>query len=307
MKARERRRGFIDGGLLRRRASRVSAAGNLPHILAALVWLPQRTRAPGVTPASAAGREPLGAARSALPSAVYLVAADSLLGRALPAEEAYTVLRRAAVAKVQFSKLLSRHRIDAFLQRELRGVRGVVLDLGAGLRPFADLIPGQAIALDYRPRPELDVIGDAHHLPFADASVDAVVCTEVFEHLLDPPAAAQEIIRILKPGGRLILTTRFCFPLHDRPADYWRFTSYTLSRLFAPLSPVVLPQHTAYQTLLVLLVRLVMEPTRLNRVVSPPVLALCALLWGLEPVAGRLLPSDALTSGYLVAGRKPDA
>lgn len=217
------------------------------------------------------------------------------------------MLHRAAVAKVQFSKLLSRHRIDAFLQRELRDVGGVVLDLGAGLRPFADLIPGRTVALDYRARPDLDLIGDAHRLPFADGSVDAVVCTEVFEHLLDPPAAAGEIVRVLRPGGRLVLTTRFCFPLHDRPADYWRFTSYTLARLFEPLDPVVLPQHTAYQTLLVLLVRLVMEPTRLNRIVSPPVLALCALLWGLEPVAGRLLPSDALTSGYLVAGRKPNA
>jgi SAM-dependent methyltransferase len=216
-----------------------------------------------------------------------------------------TVLRRAALAKVAFSKRLSRHRMDRFLNRELRDVQGIVLDLGAGLRPFAELIPGKTIALDHRPRPDIDLIGDAHRLPFADASVDAIVCTEVFEHLLDPPAAASELIRILKPGGRLVLTTRFCFPLHDRPADYWRFTSYTLARLFAPLNPIVLPQHSAYQTLLVLLARLVMEPTRLNRVVSPPVLAACAVLWGLEPLLGRLIPSDALTSGYLVAGRKP--
>jgi SAM-dependent methyltransferase len=208
------------------------------------------------------------------------------------------------VAKVAFSKRLTRHRIDTFLHRELRDAHGVILDLGAGLRPFADLIPGRTIALDHRPRPEIDLIGDAHHLPFADGSVDAIVCTEVFEHLVDPAAAAREIIRVLKPGGRLVLTTRFCFPLHDRPADFWRFTSYTLARLFAPLDPVVLPQHSAYQTLLVLLVRQVMEPTRLNRVLSPPVLALCALLWGLEPLAGRLLPGDSLTSGYLVAGRK---
>jgi SAM-dependent methyltransferase len=215
------------------------------------------------------------------------------------------VLRRAAEAKVALSKRLTRYRIDSFLRRELRDVRGVVLDLGAGLRPFAGLIPGRTIALDHRSRPDIDLIGDAHRLPFADATVDAIVCTEVFEHLIDPPAAARELIRVLRPGGRLVLTTRFCFPLHDRPADYWRFTSYTLARLFAPLDPVVLPQHSAYQTLLVLLVRLVMEPTRLNRVVSPPVLALCALLWGLDPLAGRLIPSDALTSGYLVAGRKP--
>jgi SAM-dependent methyltransferase len=215
------------------------------------------------------------------------------------------VLHRAAVAKVEISKWFTRHRIDAFLRQQLRGVTGAVLDLGAGLRPFADLLPGKTIALDHRPRPDIDLIGDAHRLPFGDATIDAIVCTEVFEHLVDPPAAARELVRVLKPGGRLVLTTRFCFPLHDRPADYWRFTSYTLERLFAPLDPVVLPQHTAYQTLLVLLVRLVMEPTRLNRIISPPVLALCALLWGIEPLAGRLVPSDTLTSGYLVAGRKP--
>ena len=202
------------------------------------------------------------------------------------------------------SKRLTRQGIDAFIHRELRGVGGTVLDLGAGLRPFAGLLPGTTIALDYRPRPDVDLLGDAHRLPFRDDTIDAIVCTEVFEHLLDPPAAARELIRVLKPGGKLVLTTRFCFPLHDRPGDHWRFTSYTLARLFAPLDPVVLAQHSAYHTLLVLIVRLVMEPTRLNRVLSPPVLALCALLWLVEPVAGKLLPSDALTSGYLVAGRK---
>ena len=147
-------------------------------------------------------------------------------------------------------------------------------------------------------------MGDAHRLPFADAAFDAVVCTEVFEHLVDPPTAAGELVRILKPGGRLVLTTRFCFPLHERPSDFWRFTPYTLARLFAPLKPVIQPQHSAYQTLLVLLLRLVMEPTPLNRLLSPPVLALCALLWRLEPLGSRLLPGDSLTSGYLVSGRK---
>ena len=217
------------------------------------------------------------------------------------------MLRRAAVAKVELSKHFTRQGIDAFLRRELRGAGGTVLDLGAGLRPFAGLLPGRSIALDRRSRPDVDLVGDAHHLPFGDATLDAIVCTEVFEHLLDPPAAADEIVRVLKPGGRLVLTTRFCFPLHDRPGDFWRFTPYTLTRLFAPLQPRVVPQHSAYQTLLVLLVRLVMEPTRLNRVVAPPVLAICAALWGLEPLASRLLPSDALSSGYLVAGRKPSA
>lgn len=214
------------------------------------------------------------------------------------------MLRRAATAKVELSKRFTRQGIDAFLRRELGGVSGTILDVGAGLRPFAELLPGRTIALDHRPRPSIDVVGDAHRLPFGDATFDALVCTEVFEHLVDPPTAAAEMIRVLKPGGRLVLTTRFCFPLHERPADFWRFTPYTLARLFAPLRPIVRPQHSAYQTLLVLVIRLVMEPTRLNRVISPPVLALCAVLWRLDLVAGRLLPSDAVSSGYLVAGRK---
>ena len=172
------------------------------------------------------------------------------------------------------------------------------------MRPFARLLPGKTIALDHRPRPDIDLVGDAHRLPFSDASFDAVVCTEVFEHLVDPPTAAGELVRILKPGGRLVLTTRFCFPLHERPSDFWRFTPYTLARLFAPLEPIIEPQHSAYQTLLVLLVRLVMEPTPLNRLLSPPSLALCALLWRLDPLGSRLLPGDSLTSGYLVSGRK---
>jgi len=49
----------------------------------------------------------------------------------------------------------------------------------------------------------------------------------------------------------------------------------------------------------------VMEPTPLNRLIAPPVLALCGLLWGLEPVANRILPSDSISSGYLVSGQKP--
>jgi hypothetical protein len=113
------------------------------------------------------------------------------------------------------------------------------------------------------------------------------------------------MIRVLKPGGRLVLTTRFCFPLHERPGDFWRFTPYTLTRLFAALEPLVIPQHSAFQTILVLLVRLVMEPTALNRLVSPPTLGLCALLWRLDPLMRRLLPSDNLTSGYFLSGRKP--
>jgi SAM-dependent methyltransferase len=52
----------------------------------------------------------------------------------------------------------------------------------------------------------LDYICDITKIPAADASFEAVLCTEVFEHIPDPIAAMRELSRLLRPGGRLILT-----------------------------------------------------------------------------------------------------
>jgi SAM-dependent methyltransferase len=61
---------------------------------------------------------------------------------------------------------------------------------------------------------EVRRIDDAGRLPFGDDEFSLVVCVEVIEHLLDPAAAAAEILRVLRPGGRLIATVP--------NAAYWR-------------------------------------------------------------------------------------
>jgi SAM-dependent methyltransferase len=74
-------------------------------------------------------------------------------------------------------------------------------------------------------------------MSFADESFDAVLCIEVVEHVADPFAATRELRRVLRPGGRLLLTTPFLSqyhgkakangshsPAHDSYPDYWRFT-----------------------------------------------------------------------------------
>jgi SAM-dependent methyltransferase len=48
--------------------------------------------------------------------------------------------------------------------------------------------------------------GDAFRLPFADATFDRVICAEVMEHVHDYPAAARELARVTKPGGRIAVT-----------------------------------------------------------------------------------------------------
>ena len=72
----------------------------------------------------------------------------------------------------------------------------------------------------------------AHQLPFADASFDAIVSFNTFEHLCDPDRAAAEIFRVLKPGGRLVVHTAFLQPVHESPHHYYNVTEYGLRRWF---------------------------------------------------------------------------
>jgi SAM-dependent methyltransferase len=77
-----------------------------------------------------------------------------------------------------------------------------------------------------------DVAADAHHLPFADASFDAVVSFNTFEHLSDPDRATAQIFRVLKPGGRLVVHTAFLQPVHEPPHHSYNITEYGLRHRF---------------------------------------------------------------------------
>lgn len=62
--------------------------------------------------------------------------------------------------------------------------------------------------------PKIDIVSDIANIPVEDNSFDAVLCTEVLEHVPNPNAALRELIRVTKRGGKLILTTPFCSLTH---------------------------------------------------------------------------------------------
>ena len=66
----------------------------------------------------------------------------------------------------------------------------------------------------------LDLVCDITAIPEPAGSFDAVLCTEVFEHLPDPLAALREFARLLKPGGHLVLTAPFCSLTHFAPFHF---------------------------------------------------------------------------------------
>ncbi len=77
---------------------------------------------------------------------------------------------------------------------------------------------------DYHP----DIVGDIHSLPFADNSVDAIICIAVLEHVEEPAKAVAEVYRVLKPGGQAFFYAPFLFyyhPLNGYYQDFFRFTS----------------------------------------------------------------------------------
>lgn len=67
---------------------------------------------------------------------------------------------------------------------------------------------------------QIDIVSDIVDIPVGDASFDAVLCTEVLEHVSDPIAALRELARVLKPGGTLIVTAPFVSMTHFAPYHY---------------------------------------------------------------------------------------
>ncbi|HEU4929781.1 MAG TPA: class I SAM-dependent methyltransferase [Candidatus Krumholzibacteria bacterium] len=119
-----------------------------------------------------------------------------------------------------------------------RGLSGtLVIDVGCGQSPYRAFVSQfpRYIGLDAPGHPDSgerpDVLGDACELPFRSASADAVLCTEVIEHVTDPLRLLSESYRVLKPGGSMILSAPFTWHLHDEPHDYWRFTEFGLRLL----------------------------------------------------------------------------
>jgi len=154
-------------------------------------------------------------------------------------------------------KKITRKKLVSFLVRYASDKK--ILDIGAGASVYDKFFPNR-ITFDIDKKRKPDIIGDAHHLPFVDNSFPMIICTEVLEHLINPSLAIDEMNRVLQPGGLLILTTRFIFPLHDAPGDYWRFTEYGLRQLFASWEVVeLIPESQSFTSLAILLQRMIFQ------------------------------------------------
>lgn len=120
-----------------------------------------------------------------------------------------------------------------------RHAHGRLIDLGCGNAPLAGIYrslvkefiwvdwpnsPYQIFQLDF----EVDLNGD---LPFDNNSFDTILLSDVIEHIAQPDHLFSEMVRILRPGGIIILGVPFFYYLHEEPYDYQRFTKFGLEAL----------------------------------------------------------------------------
>lgn len=78
--------------------------------------------------------------------------------------------------------------------------------------------------LDMRPGPNVDIVANAHKIPFSDQYFDLVLNLETMEHDDRFWETAREMYRVCIYGGHVVITApTIGFPKHDYPSDYWRF------------------------------------------------------------------------------------
>ena len=119
-------------------------------------------------------------------------------------------------------------------------LKGRLLDFGCGRKPYEDLFSvNEYIGVDMQQtghdhtNSKVDVFYDGKHLPFDNETFDSLFCSEVLEHIFNPDEILPELNRVLKPGGRALITVPFCWNEHEVPYDYARYSSFGIAHLLS--------------------------------------------------------------------------
>lgn len=206
--------------------------------------------------------------------------------------------------------------------KEIKECRGRILDVGAADGWLAKELDTTAeyIALDY-PTTAIDlyrtkphVFADARKMPFAHASIDAIACYEVLEHVREPDAVLAEVARVLVPGGIAEFTMPYFYPIHDAPYDYQRWTRHGWSRSLGQVGLEVEvietrghSLHAAAITTCLGMAGPLQDAKPLQLFLGIPLLLVALPVVNLVAwISSGLWPSwDAMTVGYRVVARKP--
>lgn len=122
--------------------------------------------------------------------------------------------------------------IESFIKFSASEVKsGRILDAGAGNKPYEKYFNH----LSYESTDingEHSFLGTLYTIPKQNESYEAIICTQVLEHIEYPKVALTEFHRVLKPGGKLFITVPQSYGIHGEPENYYNFTRYGMQSMF---------------------------------------------------------------------------
>lgn len=144
-----------------------------------------------------------------------------------------------AIPRITSNRYLVRKFIYEQVQKFTEGVNHEnirdILDVGCGQKPYAHFFTNPQksyVGVDLRCR-NSDVFAIGEMLPFRNTCFDVVLCTQVLEHVTEPKQVLDEIRRILKRNGFLVLSTHGFWVEGHESNDYWRWTLQGLERVIS--------------------------------------------------------------------------
>lgn len=190
---------------------------------------------------------------------------------------------------------------------------GRLLDLGCGPVPYWPIyreLVTENYCVDWpdslHENVHLDLAVDLNQaIPLPDQSFDTILCTDVLEHIHQPQQLLGEMARLLKPGGKALITTPFLYRIHEEPHDYFRYTEFAFQAMTrkAGLEIVHLVAYGGYpDVLLDLLFKGLQNHRRLLGVLVPLArwLSRSSFFLRLRQRTARKYPL-----GYCLAAQKP--
>lgn len=189
------------------------------------------------------------------------------------------------LSRFNFSdKKISRPLIRRFLKEYATTERVLILHPEEGLGDFPD-----HFIISKRPQDKPDLVVDTGFKGLSQVpseSYNTIVCCGLMEHIAEPQQFVDNLYRILRPGGKVLISVSACFSFHECPDDYFHYTPYGLRLLFKQWSrfEVLRGNCGPFMTLGILLQR-----TLLQSEIFPPLRPLLEVMVHVFPLLDRFV------------------